>query len=261
MIRLVHLIKRGLGETQETFTSRWRDVHGPLVAASQTALRISRYVQTHRDSAAEDMVRGATEARGDLLPPVDGIEEYWWNSEAELAEAMESRAGRDAYSSLLESERRFIDLAKSTLWTGHEFPQVSTGLQRAVAYSKTPILKLNFAINPLASMTEAAARHYWLTQHGPLVRSHSGARGLIAYTQVHRFPSATAERWSGDRASAPGGFMGHAEAWFDRSSSRIGPEVEAAKSAAIEDEANFINWGGSTILFGKELIFVDRYWL
>jgi hypothetical protein len=36
--------------------------------------------------------------------------------------------------------------------------------------------------------------------------------------------------------------------------------MRAAMNAAIEDEANFIDWRSSTILVGKELVFVDREW-
>lgn len=37
--------------------------------------------------------------------------------------------------------------------------------------------------------------------------------------------------------------------------------MRAAMDAAIEDEARFIDWNRSTILVGKELLFVDREWV
>jgi uncharacterized protein (TIGR02118 family) len=99
------------------FQRYWREQHAPLVARHREALRIERYVQLHTaDSPANALLRAS---RGGPVE-YDGIAELWWRSEADLAEATASEAGRRAGQELLEDERRFIDLARSPLWLGRE---------------------------------------------------------------------------------------------------------------------------------------------
>jgi len=260
VIRLVHLLKRKPGLSQAAFTSYWRDVHGPHVAACQTRLDIVRYVQTHRDPAGQDLDLAAGQARGGTQPPYDGLAEFWWKSEAALAVALTSEAGRIAQAALIDDEKEFIDLPASPLWLAHEYPQVNTTVQRIVARPKTGVMKLNFAFHQVPKLSAAEAQSYWLTTHGPLIRSHSAARGLLAYNQVHRYDSARADLLRNARGTAVAPYLGHAEAWFDRLAPRTGPETDDAKTAALADEQNFIDWARSTIIVGKELVFVDRDW-
>ena len=91
--------------------------HAPLVEKHRAALRIQRYVQLHAsDSPANALLRASRGAPEEY----DGIAQLWWASEAELAEATASEAGRAAGAILLEDERKFIDLARSPLWLGSE---------------------------------------------------------------------------------------------------------------------------------------------
>jgi hypothetical protein len=115
-------------------------------------------------------------------------------------------------------------------------------------------------LRPLAPLNEAGAQTYWLTNHGPLVRSHAPARGALAYNQVHRAPGLLTSEIAEIFGSPAGDYIGHAEAWFDRSNPRTGPEADAAKVAAITDERNFIDWSRSTFLAGKERVFIERDW-
>jgi hypothetical protein len=74
-------------------------------------------VQLHTaDSPANALLRASRGAPEEY----DGVAELWWRSEAELAEATASEAGRRAGAELLEDERRFIDLARSPLWLAVE---------------------------------------------------------------------------------------------------------------------------------------------
>ena len=121
-------------------------------------------------------------------------------------------------------------------------------------------MRLHFAFHQLPHLSVAEAQTYWLTRHGPLVRSHSAARGLIAYNQVHRFDTPLTAGFASARGVAIEPYIGHAESWFDRSIMQDGPERHAASAAAVADERNFIDWSRSTIFIGKELLFVDRDW-
>lgn len=262
MIRLVHLLRRIAGLSSEAFRELWRDVHGPLVASVQTDLDLVRYLQIHPDPAGQGIDRQAAEARSGMQPQFDGIAEYWWKSEDAIRSVLDSEAGRSAANRLVDGERTFVDLPVSPLWFATEFPQVATGLRRPVAHLRSNVMRLHFPLQPLPELGAEQARQYWLETHGPLIRSHSPARGLIAYNQVHRIESPLLTSFSTPRGTTAEPYLGHAESWFERSSGHEPPpEMRAAMDAAIEDEARFIDWNRSTILVGKELLFVDREWV
>lgn len=261
MIRLVQLIRRKAGMTPAEFNRYWRDEHGPLVAYHQTRLDILRYVQTHREPAASDAEIQASSKRGGLESPYDGVAELWFTSEQALTAARAAAAGRRALEEIQGDESKFIDHAASPSWFAHEYPQVSTQRERIVAKPRTGILKVNFALRPRPGLTAAEAQRYWLTMHGPLVRSHAAARGVLCYQQVHRFVTPLADELRHAPAKNIDPYMGHAEAWFDTRIPLVGAEPAASEAAAINDERHFIDWPRSTLLFGKELVFIDRAWV
>lgn len=262
MIRLIQLLRRAPQLSSEAFTARWRDVHGPLVASLQTDLDLVRYVQVHRDPFAQELDTKAATPRGGMQPPFDGIAEYWWKSESALRAALATAAGAAAADHIVESERAFVDLPASPLWFAADFPQVATSLRRPVAYVRSNVMRLHFALQPLGELSDETARTYWLETHGPLIRSHAPARGLIAYNQVHRRDSPLLSAFTDPRETECEPYLGHAESWFDRPSEQEPPpEMRAAMDAALADERNFIDWNRSTMLVGKELVFVDREWI
>lgn len=152
-------------------------------------------------------------------------------------------------------------MASSPFWLAHEYPQVSVFRERTVARPKTGIIKVHFSLRPLPRLTPAQVQHYWRTVHGPLVRSHAVARGMLCYQQVHRCDSTLIDEMRAARGTKAEDYIGHAEAWFDRLVTRAGPEATAAEAAALDDERQFIDWTRSSFLVGKELMFVERDWL
>lgn len=261
MIRLVHLLRRKAGLSLEAFRAHAADRQGPLVSAHQMALGLVRHVQTHRDPTATEADDRMRAARGMAATPLfDGIAEYWWNSEADLAAAFASASGQSAHAALVAGEAEHVDLAASPLWFAHEYPQVSIQHHRAVARTRSGLLKLHFALQPLPPQSVAEAQRYWVTCHGPLVRSYAMARGMVCYQQVHCTEQPLLDRLRSARDTRAPAYMGHAEAWFDRTSARTGPDIDAAAAAALADEANFIDWPRSTLFSGKEYVFVDRDW-
>jgi EthD domain len=261
MIRSVKLLRRKAGSTLAEFSAYWRDEHGPLVASHQTHLGIVRHVQTHRGPALEEMGAQSRSKRGGMEPPYDGVSETWYASEEAFLAARSSIEGRSAEAELTMDEKVFADPDASTLWFAHEYPQVSTQRERLVARPKTGIIKVHFSLRCRPELTVANAQRYWLTVHGPLVRSHAVARGTLGYMQVHRYESQLLEKSRTPQALRSDSFIGHAEAWFDSLVPHVGAEAADAEAAAIADEANFIDWSRSTLFFGKELVFVDRAWL
>lgn len=261
MIRLVHLLRHKPGTTAAQFTAYWRDEHAPLVARHQKRLELLRYVQTHPDAASAAGDQRASDARGGMAPPWDGISETWWPSEQALGAVLASAEGRAALEDIIADEQGFVDGAASPLWLAHEYPQVSITRERTVARPRTGVMRVHMALQPRAGMAQDEAQRYWRTVHGPLLRQHAPARGMLCYQQVHRFDSPLAAALAAPRGSTAEAFMGHAEAWYDRLAMPAGPETEDAMAAAIADERNFIDLRRSVLLTGKELVFVDRNWV
>jgi uncharacterized protein (TIGR02118 family) len=124
MVKLHFCLHRLPHLSRAEFQRYWREQHAPLVARHREALRIARYVQLHTaDSPANALLRASRGAPEEY----DGVAELWWRSEAELAEATASEAGRRAGQELLEDERRFIDLARSPLWLAVEHEILAAG--------------------------------------------------------------------------------------------------------------------------------------
>ena len=84
---------------------------------------------------------------------------------------------------------------------------------------------------------------------------------MVRYTQVHRRDEPMTTQVAALLGLSAGRFMGHAEAWFDRSVVRVGPDFEAAKADAAQDERRFIQLSASFLFSGKEYPFVERDWI
>ncbi len=120
MIRLTFVLRRKPEMSRAEFQEYWRNVHGPLVAKSSTALNMLRYVQVHTlDDPINDQL---AEARGGMEEPYDGVAEVWWPNREALTSGLDNAAGRAAAKELVEDEARFIDLAHSPLWFNYEYP-------------------------------------------------------------------------------------------------------------------------------------------
>lgn len=117
MIKLTFCLHRLPALTRIAFQTYWRETHGPLVLSVKEPLRIRRYVQLH--SMPEDMETDLRRVRGGP-ESYDGVAEIWWDSLDDLAAIATDPAAIDAGRTLLEDERRFIDLARSPLFWGVE---------------------------------------------------------------------------------------------------------------------------------------------
>lgn len=255
MIRIVFLLRRKPGFSLDEFQRYWREDHGPLVAGYAKHLGIRRYTQSHRleDPANE----AAARARGGMELPYDGVAELWWDSEEVIGAALATTQGAAAGAALLEDEQRFIDLPNSPLWFTHEYPQVNPA-QEIVARPKSSIVKLHFPLRFRTDMDHDAARIYWYSSHGPLIRSYAAAMGILRYQQVHRYNSPLEAALRTSRGTIVPAYDGHAEVWSDRGVRRASPEAAAGGQAAIEDEAKFIDFKRSTMWIGKEHVIIDR---
>jgi uncharacterized protein (TIGR02118 family) len=117
MIKLSFAVRRREDIDLPEFHRYWQDEHGPLVRSMQRALRIRRYVQSHRlETPLNELLRSSRHA----MEPYDGVAELWWDDIDALVAATSTPEGAAGSTALLEDEARFIDLARSSLWLGDE---------------------------------------------------------------------------------------------------------------------------------------------
>jgi len=257
MIRITFLLRKRAGLSRKDFQRYWLEEHGPLVASQARHLNALRYVQVHTiDDPANDVMAAA---RGGMEPPYDGVAEVWFENRDSLVAAMGSDAGRHAGELLLEDEAQFIDLPASPLWLGYEYPQVNPSPENIVARVRSNIAKLYFPLRAPQAMDPNEAQFYWRTRHGPIIRRHAQASGMLRYVQVHRTLDDELESALRDaRGTTVEAYLGHAEVWIDRTDAGRSPERQEANRVAIEDEGNFIDFERSAMWLGKEHVFVDH---
>jgi uncharacterized protein (TIGR02118 family) len=111
MIKFIMCITRHPGMSREEFKDYWMNKHGPFFMQNADAMRAKKYVQSH--TVDTPLNEGLRSSRG-MLPEYDGVAEVWFESEAELVEAMSSAEGQKLSAALLEDEGNFIDHAKSS---------------------------------------------------------------------------------------------------------------------------------------------------
>lgn len=256
MIRLVFALRRKKELTREAFQAYWRDHHAPLVASFATTLNIHRYVQTH--TLTDPANQASQKARGNMEPEYDGVAELWWEDERAFAGNSQNDDARAAGAALLADEAKFIDLPNSPLWFAYEYPQINPSPENIVARDKSNVVRVFFPLRHKAGISEEDARHYWLTHHGPIVRSHGAATKTLCYRQVHRANSPMDAGLQEARGTRVESYLGHAEAWVDHSDLASTPEARRANAAFIADEHNFIDMERSTIFFGKEYSVIDK---
>lgn len=121
LIKLVFCLHRLPHLSTEAFRDYWWTSHAPLVKQHAPALRIARYVQSH---GLEHEFDAAMQASRDAQPRYDGFAELWWASEDDLRAAMSEPHALAAGKALLEDERKFIDLKRSSLTFVRECPVV-----------------------------------------------------------------------------------------------------------------------------------------
>ena len=117
MIKLSFSVRRLDSVPEDEFHRYWRDEHGPLVRSVKDDIGVVRYVQSHTiNTPINEVIR---QSRG-ALEPFDGVAELWWDSLESFIGGSSSEAGRRAAALLLEDEKRFIDLERSSLFVTEE---------------------------------------------------------------------------------------------------------------------------------------------
>ena len=111
MIKFVMCLRRHPNMTREQFQDYWINKHGPFFMKNAAVMRAKKYVQSH--TVDTPLNEGLRSSRG-MLPAYDGVAEVWFDSEADLMEAISSPDGQRLSAALLEDEGNFVDHAAST---------------------------------------------------------------------------------------------------------------------------------------------------
>jgi len=110
MIKFVMCICRHPDMSREQFQDYWLNMHGPFFQENANIMRSKKYVQSHTiNSPMNDALK---DSRG-MQAEYDGVAEVWFESEADLMEAMSSPEGQTLSAALLKDEGNFIDHTKS----------------------------------------------------------------------------------------------------------------------------------------------------
>jgi len=117
MIKLIMCLRRRSDLSREQFQDYWLNQHGPFFQENAAAMRSKKYLQSHTiDSPLND---GMRESRG-MQPDYDGVAEVWFESEADLMEAMGSAEGQNLSAALLKDEQNFVDHSQSSAFIVRE---------------------------------------------------------------------------------------------------------------------------------------------
>ena len=126
MIKLVFCVRRRPDLSGDDFKKYWMEKHASLVEKHAAALGAKRYVQSH--TLEDDTNAVLRDSRG-ALEAFDGVAEVWWESLDVLTTVLSRPEGQAAGAELLEDEREFIDLARSSLFLTeeHEIFEIQPG--------------------------------------------------------------------------------------------------------------------------------------
>ncbi|MEO0476906.1 MAG: EthD domain-containing protein [Planctomycetota bacterium] len=117
MIKLIMCLHRKAGISREQFQNYWQNNHGPFFMKNAAVMRCKKYVQSHTlDSPLNE---GMQQSRG-MQAAFDGVAECWFESEADLMEAMGTAEFAELGQALLDDESTFIDHARSSAFIVRE---------------------------------------------------------------------------------------------------------------------------------------------
>ena len=99
MVRLTCLLRRKEGLTPAEFHAHWREVHGPLIAASRSGSHVVRYEQHPRPLEDYD---------GDGDPGFDGVTVQWFDS----MDAYRAHMSEPDFPEIWADIERFLDTSR-----------------------------------------------------------------------------------------------------------------------------------------------------
>lgn len=122
------------------------------------------------------------------------------------------------------------------------------------------MLKLTYCLTRRRGMSRAEFQKYWRETHAPLVAKAAAALGIRRYVQMHSGESPLEKPDEARPGMAAEDYDGVAELWFDSETAVLASltSEEGRRHGAIlaEDEARFIDFAKSFMVFGREHVIV-----
>ena len=117
------------------------------------------------------------------------------------------------------------------------------------------MIKIIYCLRRRPDLSVGEFQRYWLEEHGPLVRSHQAALGMVRYVQCHTAHGYMTDRFRASRG-APEPYDGVAELWFENWAAiealAKSPAARVANNELLADEKRFIDLANSPLWYAEE---------
>ena len=259
MIRLNYYVRRKAGMSVEEFQQYWRENHGPLWAKFADALGVRRYTQVY-DSPADPIAEYLKAGYSVTGEPYDGLSVACWSEIRVLEEALQTPHGKEAWKSILEDEKAFIDHESSMLSFGTDHPVINPR-GKLYANEGSDLVRGAYFPKGLPGIELGELHRHWIAIHGGLTHDLSEHSPNIRYFQVHSVENDIARELRAARGMTPSErYFGHAEVWIsqaeiDRASQN--PIRQELFPLFIADIEAFCDMDTGYFIIGKEQHFVD----
>lgn len=115
LVKLYFVLHHHAHQTLEEAQLYWRVNHGPIVRGFGPAIGALRYIQVHR--LDDELNEEFAQSRGCVDTPFTGHAELWYD---QSRRGNDTREGKRASDALVRDESKFIDFARSSIWTAKE---------------------------------------------------------------------------------------------------------------------------------------------
>ncbi|EOA83141.1 uncharacterized protein SETTUDRAFT_33463 [Exserohilum turcica Et28A] len=182
-IKLLYGLRQSDEQSLESFQIYWREIHGPLVASFQTVLKMTKYVQTHRTPGeVDESVRALRRGLITKEPVYNIVDHYWFEGSAsDVVERFRSEQGQNAWNTIIQSEQKYIDFGKSTLFFIQPRLIIPPREPRLHASSGSTI----YVCNAFPEFLNQEAYDHWYDCHAPITQRLAGAMFFAKYIQDH----------------------------------------------------------------------------
>lgn len=226
MVKLTWYARFKPGLDREDARRRWREDHGPMCLEVPG---IRRYVQSHVVTAATN--EGTIEAPSAF----DGSSSAWWESRAELEDALRS----PEWARLQEDGEDLFDLDWTFSGMAAEIEErvKRVGMGASNDGVSTPPgrpVKLVGLLTYRSDMTRGEANEYWATHHGDLA---------LRITEMGHYVQNHAIRPIGESGEelSERGFDGYSEAWFEDQATYERAMASEAWQGLVDDGPNLFD--------------------
>lgn len=130
-------------------------------------------------------------------------------------------------------------------------------MQRTTDRKEYKMIKIAVCMRRLPHLSREEFQRYWREIHGPLIVKHSASLRVRKYRQVHTLDIPLLDKMRSERGTMEP-FDGIAElCWEDLNELEPTPDRIKSLKEIIEDEHRFLDLSQSSLLIGKEHVFID----